>query len=109
MSGGTISGNTSQNGTGGGVAIQDEGVFVMEGGTIYGKADSLPSGTDASLANSAPERTSSLKVWKGTAKWGSGGTYTTGGVPQSGGSDIVRPIPNHSSSTDDTLIAVPAK
>jgi hypothetical protein len=38
----------------------------------------------------------------GTAvlKWGTGGTYTKGGVAQTGGSDIGR--------TNDTLIAIPA-
>jgi hypothetical protein len=108
MQGGTISGNsvTGKNGGGGGV-FSDAGrdgpsVFIMEGGTVYGKADSLPVGTDASLANSAP-RGASLAVpmtVHATAKWGMGGTYTKGGVSQSGGSDI--------GDTDDTLVAIPA-
>jgi hypothetical protein len=38
-----------------------------------------------------------------TAKWGMGGTYTKGGVSQTGGSDILR----SDRGTDDTLIAVP--
>jgi hypothetical protein len=41
-----------------------------------------------------------LSIW-GTAKWGTGGTYTKGGVSQTGGSDI--------GTTADTLIAVPGK
>ena len=103
MKGGTISGNTVTRGTGwcigGGVHVKGDSVFIMEGGTIYGNANSLPTGTDASLANSAPEG-SSLFV-EGTAKWGTGGAYTKGGVPQTAGSGIT--------STDDTLIAIPAR
>ena len=107
MQGGTISGNTAISGTngssGGGVQV-NQGVFIMEGGTIYGKVDSLPSGTDAGLANSA-RNASSLRVWETTAKWGTGGTYTKGGIPQTGGSNI---LPSEGNS-DDTLIAIPAQ
>jgi hypothetical protein len=71
----------------------------MEGGTIYGNVDSLPAGTDASLANSARQGVS-LHVEDGTAKWGTGGMYTKSGASQPGGSDI--------GTTDDTLIAMPA-
>jgi hypothetical protein len=52
---GAITGNSangSRGSEGGGVAV-DSGTFTMEGGTIYGKANSLPAGTDASLANNA--------------------------------------------------------
>jgi hypothetical protein len=104
MQGGAISANTAKGGTnensGGGVRVENGSAFIMEGGTIYGKAGSLPAGTNASLANSA-ESGVSLSVDKSTAKWGMGGTYTAGGKSQSGGGDV--------GSTDDTLIAVPAK
>jgi hypothetical protein len=102
MKGGAISGNTAGDGRGGGVIVQmgdSPTVFIMEGGTIYGKADNLPAGTDASLANSARQG-ASLLVSRSTAKWGTGGAYTKGGASQTGGSDI--------GDTDDTLIAVPA-
>jgi hypothetical protein len=74
----------------------------MEGGTIYGSIDKLPTGTDESLANSTSRSSASLEVDRSsTAKWGMGGTYTKGGVSQTGGSNIA--------STDDTLIAIPAR
>jgi hypothetical protein len=100
MQGGMISGNTARTDCGGVTVI--DGMFIMEGGTIYGKADSLPAGTDASLANNSQKGASSvLHMRKDTAtvKWGTGGTYTKGGVSQTGGSDI--------GTTSDTLIAVP--
>jgi hypothetical protein len=99
MSGGTISGNTVTGG-GGGVKLEASAIFTMTGGTIYGKADSLPAGTDPSLANSA-DRDMALWVQEAdvSSKWGTGGTYTKGGVSQSGGGDI--------GSTSDTLIATP--
>jgi hypothetical protein len=111
MKGGTISANTATSRTrgsaGGGVQV-NESMFIMEGGTIYGNADSLPAGTDVSLANSANSAVS-LRVWKSTAKWGMGGTYK-GGDSQTGGSDIVLPKPNTDVfRTDDTLIAIPKK
>jgi hypothetical protein len=98
MEGGTISANTARN-EGGGVSV-NESTFTMEGGTIYGKAGILPVGTDASLANSA-RGGASLDVYESTAKWGSGGIYTIGGVSQAGSSDI--------GISDETLIATPAK
>jgi hypothetical protein len=108
MQGGTISGNTVTGrfgATGGGVTVGgDGGVFIMEGGTIYGKAGSLPAGTDASLVNNAPSGAAlNVATWGtgGTAKWGIGGTYTKSGAPQSGGSNI--------GSTSETLIAVPGQ
>jgi hypothetical protein len=98
MKDGVISGNTAQA-NGGGVVVRDDGsVFTMEGGTIYGKS------AGAGLANSANHAYSALHVYPdpnaGTANWGTGGTYTKGGVEQTGGSEI--------SGTDDTLIAIPA-
>jgi hypothetical protein len=102
MRGGTISGNTATGGRGsGGGVVVNRGVFIMEGGTIYGKAESLPAGTDPSLANSANNNVS-LHVGNlddTTAKWGTGGAYTKDGVSQSGGSNI--------GGTNDTLIAAP--
>jgi hypothetical protein len=103
MQGGTISENTAKGsgGSGGGGVYIEGSTFTLKGGTIYGKSDSLPPETDPSLANSA-ERNSALEVngAGATAKWGTGGTYTKGGVDQAGGSGI--------GNTDDTLIAVPA-
>jgi hypothetical protein len=113
MTGGTISGNTvtgaaSENG-GGGVDVNNDSTFTMQGGTIYGNVNSLPAGTDPSLANNA-KIGSSMRVLYATAKWGTGGTYTKGGVSQTGGSNIV-PLnaDGHSGSTNDTLIAVPRR
>jgi hypothetical protein len=101
MEGGTISANTAPGGTdgsgGGGVLVNGGSAFTMEGGTIYGKVDSLPGGTDASLANSAQD-SASLSGDGDTVKWGTGGTYTKGDTSQSPGTAI--------GSTDDTLIAV---
>jgi hypothetical protein len=110
MQGGTISGNSA--GGGGGVAVQDNAVFIMEGGKINGAASRLPAGTDVSLANnnSGGSGTTSIRVWRGTANWGIGGTYTIGGIPQTGGSDIVVLSPRGDGQvfgTDDTLIATP--
>jgi hypothetical protein len=111
MSGGTISGNAAASGNGGnggGVRVSGSiSTFTMQGGTIYGKADSLPAGTDASLANSA-RGGASLDVYKSTAKWGRGGTYK-GGESQTGGGDIVHSDPDSHVGTDATLIAIPAK
>jgi hypothetical protein len=105
MKGGVISGNTATGGAGGsdggGVSAGRGGVFIMEGGTIYGSANRLPAGTDASLANSAKNNASLHVFGEPLVKWGTGGTYTKGGVSQTGGSDI--------GGTNDTLIAVPGQ
>jgi hypothetical protein len=110
MEGGKISGNTAQAvdwANGAGVSIASDSTFTMEGGVIYGSGS--PPGTDSSLTNIANDPHGShpaalhLRVndppakW---AKWGTGGTYTKGGVIQTGGSNI--------GHTDDTLIAIPA-
>ena len=100
LHGGRILAHTAVGG-GGSVRVESGGrgsgsAFIMEGGTIYGDVASLPAGTNASLANNAPNDIS-LAV-DGTAKWGKGGAYTKGGIPQTGGSDI--------GNTNDTLIAV---
>jgi hypothetical protein len=101
MKGGVISGNSANNG--GGMEVWGKGTFTLEGGTIYGKADSLPANTNPSLANSAEGGdTATLNVAdEATVNWGTGGTYTKGSETQTGGSDI--------GSTDETLIAVPKK
>ena len=114
MRGGVISGNTatsrSNRGEGGGVQV-NESVFIMEGGTIYGSADRLPAGTDTSLANNSQSRVA-LRLWRSSAKWGTGGTYTMGGVSQTGGSDMLllsRSPDGEVSGTNDTLIAIPPR
>jgi hypothetical protein len=106
MQGGEIFGNSVQNMdgvSGGGVSVFDDGVFIMEGGRIQGNTDS--DGFAANTASSSSSRvTAALDVGHGnntTAKWGTGGIYTKGGVPQTEGSDI--------GSTDNTLIAMPTK
>ncbi|MDR1286856.1 MAG: hypothetical protein LBK08_04530 [Treponema sp.] len=92
MEGGAISGNSAGS-SGGGVSVYIGGTFTMKGGTIYGKT--------GSLANIASNNVA-LEVSQNAveAKWGTGGTYTKGGVGQTGGGDI--------GDTDDTLIAIPA-
>jgi hypothetical protein len=102
MEGGTISGNSAEEG--GGVVIGTEGTFTMRGGRIQGGTDS--DGFTKNAASNNNSGSAALMVrdqWNhvGTAKWGTGGTYTKGGVSQTGGSDI--------SNTNDTLIAVPAR
>jgi hypothetical protein len=109
MEGGTISGNTAKapnGGNGGGIRISGGSIFTMKGGTIYGKSDKLPAGVDASLANSA-KSSASLDVYRGTAMWGTGGTYQGGESPSAGG-NIVPIDPESHIGTDDTLIATPA-
>jgi hypothetical protein len=106
MSGGAIYGNNAQGSDhcfGGGVII-DASTFTMQGGRIQGGTDS-----DGFTKNSITGRTQagvalSVDMYEGavtTVKWGIGGAYTKGGVPQTGGSDI--------GSTNNTLIAVPGQ
>jgi hypothetical protein len=86
---------------GGGVSsVDDDNVFIMEGGRIQGNTDS-----DGFTKNTAVVRRAALHCWP-RGKWGMGGAYTRGGVPQIGGSDIVE---DNSDNTNDTLIAVPGK
>jgi hypothetical protein len=94
MEGGAISGNTA--GESGGVRV--DGAFTMTGGRIQGGTAS-----DGFAANTSTDNSnrSDAALSASTAKWGTGGTYTKGGVPQGGGSDI--------GNTSDTLIAVPAQ
>jgi hypothetical protein len=113
MEGGTISGNSVTGkwyGVGGGVWVERSATFTMEGGMISDNSVSATNTEDdahAAFGDPLP-----AGVWggagsgvyvddNGTAKWGTGGTYTKGGVSQTGGADI--------GSTDDTLIAAPAK
>jgi hypothetical protein len=96
MKGGVISGNTAGSDAGG-VKVVHEGSFTLEGGRIQGGTD------DGSYTkNSAVEKPAeaALGVYNSAAKWGTGGTYTKGGIFQTGGSGI--------DTTSDTLIAVPA-
>ena len=101
MNDGVISGNTATHSNGGGgVQVGDQATFTMNGGTIYGAS------AQGDNANIAP-RTAALRVYGSAtaAKWGTGGTYTSGGVNQSGGGNIVP----RDSGTNDTLIAIPAR
>jgi len=96
MEGGAIFGNAAPEGNGGGVNL-DEANFIMNGGRIQGGTDS-----DGFAKNTALRSRASLDAGgRYTAKWGTGGTYTIGGVAQTGGSDI--------GPTGDTLIAIPAR
>jgi hypothetical protein len=117
MEGGEISGNNASNDSrdagGGGVYVESDsrggvGVFTMLGGTVYGSASAANAGGKANETrddSGAPITGRGAAIMNGNlpvvAKWGTGGTYTKGGVPQSGGSDIGR--------SDETLIAIPAK
>jgi hypothetical protein len=93
MSGGVIFGNASQQQSGGGIAVFPNGTFTMSGGMIQGSTDS-----DGFIKNSGALRVDGSSA---TARWGTGGTYTRGGVNQPGGGNIA--------STNDTLIAIPAR
>jgi hypothetical protein len=99
MEGGVISGNTAR--FGGGVRTWDQSTFIMEGGTIYGSNE----GNNSNTADGASLRVNANAT---AAKWGTGGTYTKGGVNQSGGSAIVTGTASRI-NTDDTLIAIPAR
>ncbi|GHT68489.1 hypothetical protein FACS1894110_16120 [Spirochaetia bacterium] len=120
MQGGTISGNSvigGSNSLGGGVYLAHSrngvGAFTMLGGTIYGNASAANAGGNANEVrdgNGAPVTGRGAAISLTThsedrlvivVKWGTGGTYTKGGVAQTGGSVI-------GASSDDTLIAEPA-
>jgi hypothetical protein len=102
MSGGEISGNSAVNA--GGVNIAGNGnTFTMNGGAIYGANEE---GGRANIATGSG-RPATMYI-NGDAKWGTGGTYTKGGVNQSGGSAIVTGTASRI-NTDDTLIAIPAR
>jgi hypothetical protein len=93
MEGGAISGNIAAT-YGGGASV--EGAFTLKGGRIQGITDS-----DGFTKNIANDGKSAALRALGTAEWGTGGTYTKGGVSQTSGSDI--------GDTDDTLLATPAQ
>jgi hypothetical protein len=95
MEGGAISGNTAE--WGGGVHVK-ESTFTLKGGRIQGGTDS-----DGFTKNTGSEDSGAMNVYKCWPKWGTGGTYTKGGVPQTGGSDIY-----DWDGANDTLIAIPA-
>jgi hypothetical protein len=111
MSGGAIFGNTARR-YGGGVSLggnsyRDNGTFIMEGGRIQGSTAS-----DGFAANTAGINGAALLaagMVSAVTKWGMGGTYTMGGVPQTGGSAIVQDSRGESGRTSDTLIAIPAR
>jgi len=109
MQGGVISGNNASGSVfafGGGVYIESTrsniGAFTMLGGRIQGSTDS-DGFTKNTLDSPRNRRGVAINIdnYEGnvTAKWGTGGTYTIGGVRQTSGGII--------GSTDDTLIAIP--
>jgi hypothetical protein len=106
MRDGAISGNSASGvgvvvgGAGGGVYVHEGCTFTMEGGRIQGNKDSDGFIGNTNTSGRSPSFVLELNA-SSTAKWGTGGTYTKGGVSQTGGSNIA--------STDDTLIAIPAK
>jgi hypothetical protein len=114
MEGGAIWGNSANGakwGAGGGVNINggmedvSTSIFIMKGGRIQGGKDS-----DGLAKNTGPsEKSAAIWVWNATVQWGTGGTYTRGGVSQTGGSDILSSPAKVSTATDDTLIAEPAR
>jgi hypothetical protein len=118
MTGGAIYGNSAQGRTlsvGGGVFFEGvKGVislFTMSGGRIQGGTASDGFTRNIVIGGSQFGAALNLDNYEGTAtaKWGIGGTYTKGGVNQTGGSDIVSTGPRSGIPTDDTLIAIPAR
>ena len=129
MSGGEISGNRVQGGDKGGGVLVFRGTFTMYGGAIYGNSvqgsnmafggglyldistftmfggriqgSTASDGYAANTITASTEWGAALNVDGATATWGTGGTYTIGGVPQTGGSNI-------GGTTNETLIAIPA-
>jgi hypothetical protein len=99
MEGGEISGNSAIGKTmsfGGGVYVGTS-PFLLNGGRIQGGTDS--DGFAANTISGSTKLGAALNA--SSTRWGTGGTYTKGGKPQAGGSDI--------GTTDDTLIAIPGK
>jgi hypothetical protein len=100
MEGGAIFGNTAEDFGGVGIVI---GTFTLKGGRIQGRTDS------DGFAKNTGNKAAALQVLNNsTAKWGTGGTYIKGGVPQTGDTEIVQ-LEEGFGSTNDTLIATPAK
>jgi outer membrane murein-binding lipoprotein Lpp len=109
MEGGAISGNSangSQQSIGGGVFV-DNGTFIMTGGRVQGGTAS--DGFAANTLAGSDKAGAALNVDNNsTTKWGTGGTYTKGGLSQAGGGSIVEINDEGWGCTDDTLIATPA-
>jgi hypothetical protein len=113
MRGGTIGGNSAEGSVeryGAGVCLDAvrgrKSTFTLSGGTIYGSAAAAKAGANANETRDGSGKPAAgpgaaLYAGDSAAKWGEGGVYTKGGVPQAGGSDI--------GNTDATLIATPAK
>ena len=107
MEGGIIFGNTAtDSNSGGGVLAPGGTTFTMKGGRIQGNTASDGFAANTARSGSAALRATGLGL-PTIAKWGTGGTYTKGGVNQTGGSDIVPGTGFR--GTNDTLIAIPAR
>ncbi|MDR1972965.1 MAG: hypothetical protein LBQ46_13715 [Treponema sp.] len=112
MEGGAISGNTAKYG--GGVSVS-ESTFTLKGGRIQGGEDSDGFTKNTVYGDDGGWWCMALDVYKGTAKWGTGGAYTQGpvsydpGGDRDGGSNIVTLDDNGSGGVSGTLIAIPAK
>ena len=107
MKSGAIYGNAFTSREGGGVFIVGDALFEMHGGRIQGNKDS--DGFTRNINRHPKGRHAALQNTMSRTKWGTGGTYTIGGVPQTGGGEIA-PLRNDGfGGTDDTLIAIPAK
>jgi hypothetical protein len=61
--------------------------FLLKDGRIQGGAAS--EGFAANSVSGGNQTVALSAVYESTATWGMGGTYTKGGVSQSGGTDIV--------------------
>jgi hypothetical protein len=96
MAGGVIWGNTGQHS-----CVGTGGMFIMAGGRIQGSTDSDGFTKNTVTANDGHVIGRSGNAGTIVLKWSEGGTYTKGGVPQTGGSNI--------GETNDTLAAIPAK
>jgi hypothetical protein len=97
MEDGAISGNSA--GKGGGLAFRNWDSSLKGGTSFTMKGGRIQGGTDSDgFAKNSGDNAAIIVNSIVTAKWGTGGTYTKGGVAQSGGSDI--------GTTDDTLIAI---
>jgi hypothetical protein len=105
MKGGAIYGNAFTSREGGGVFIVGDALFEMYGGRIQGNKDS--DGFTRNINNR--QRGAALENIMSRTKWGTGGSYTKGGVSQTGGSEIAPLKEDGRGGTDDTLIAIPAK
>jgi hypothetical protein len=76
MTGGVISGNSASYG--GGVNVTDGDTFTLEGGRIQDGTDS--DGFTKNTTSNTRVNDAVLNKHENTANWGTGGTYTKGGV-----------------------------